>query len=254
MIYRATVIANTDPLKMGRVLIVIPGRLTQGVWASYASPFGGPTNSGGFVAIPEVNSTVLVAEVANHEDVIGKYIWFACLYDNPDESQLDNLIPKADEVYGDEGIPHKVILKSRGGNWIELSDPYPLVDADHEDLIRIQTSEGKRLILDSTLNQAKMVLVDESGNGLEVSDDGGIAELKANSVHLTAKDQDIYITVNEGNGDISIIHNGDGKISVETLNGDIDLKAPQGSINIEAPAINLTGQNVKIETERLDII
>ena len=256
MIYRATVISNEDPLRMGRLLVVVPNMLTEPIWVSYAAPVGSPAGGGGLVAIPEMNTTVLIAGVSNDDDIeFEEYIWFAAVYDNPSINLADDLVPKGSSVYGKPGVPHKYILKSPGGNWIEISDPYPIVDADHEDLIRLQTSEGKRLILDSTLGKSKMVLVDENGNGLEVVDDGGIAELKSNSVHITGKDQDIYVTLNDGEGDISIIHNGKGNVKVESLNGDIELSAPRGSIKLDAPDIELTADRIKIDaSERVDFL
>lgn len=255
MIYRANVVANQDPLKTGRLLVIIPNIMGHAIWVPYASPFASPAGGGGFVAIPNINTTVLVAGIQNGEEELPEYVWFAALYDNHSDELPDDQIAKGGEVYGKEGIPHKYILKSPGGNWVEISDPYPLIDADHEDLIRLQTSEGKRLILDSTLGKSKMVLGDENGNGLSVVDDGGIAELKANSIHITGKDQDIYITLNDGDGDISIIHNGNGNIKVESLNGDVELVASKGSIKLEAPDIELTGDRIKIEaTERVDFL
>lgn len=255
VIYRATVASNEDPLRMGRLLVTIPNKISRAIWVNYASPFASPAGGGGLVAIPQPNTTVLLAEVQNHEEEMAEYIWFAAVYDNPEVYLADDLIAKGGEVYGKEGIPHKYLLKSPGGNWIEISDPYPLVDAEHEDLIRLQTSEGKRLILDSTLGKSKMILADENANGLSVVDDGGIAELKANSVHITGKDQDIYITLNDGEGDISIIHNGKGNVKVESLNGDVELVASKGSIKLQAPDIELTGDRIKIEaTQRVDFL
>jgi hypothetical protein len=255
MVYLARVISNVDPLKMGRLLVILNGVMSKAIWVSYASPYASPTGGGGFVAIPDINSSVLVAKVVDGEDPdnsIGEYVWFATLYDN-NRVDLEDQIPKGEEVYGKEGIPHKLIWKSPGGNWIEISDPYPVVDADHEDLVRIQTSEGKRLILDSTLSKQKIVLADENGNGLQIEDEGGVAELKCNSVHITGKDQDIYINLNEGDGDISIIHNGNGNVNVESSSGNIELSAPRGSIKLNAPDVEISGDRIKIAaTERVD--
>lgn len=249
MILKGIVVDNKDNLGLGRLLVLIPGAFEKAIWCYYGSPIGSPAGGGGFVAIPEPNSEVLVAEVKNHPDQFPEYVWFAVVYSPGSYEDADTFIPKGWEVYKETGIPRKYIFKSPGGNFIEISDT--VGDKYNESLIRLKTKNGKTLILDDTLTSSRILISDEKGNGIEITEKGGMIKALANNVHLTAKDGDVLISIANGEGTIQIVNTGSGNIEVETTSGDISMDSGSGNIKLKGQMIEIDGQDINFNVGRV---
>ncbi len=67
-IYHGTVIDRTDPLKLGRVRIAIPGVVDESAWAFPAATGGGGSAGRGFFVVPELHADVMVMFVLGDPD------------------------------------------------------------------------------------------------------------------------------------------------------------------------------------------
>lgn len=252
MIHKGMVIDNQDPLFMGRLNVFIPGVFDKAIWCAYASPVGSYVGGGGMVAIPEINTEVLIAAASNSEDQFFEYLWFAAVYRQGNPADDDTFIPKGDQVYKETGLPRKYIWKSPGGHTIEMSD----TQGEHynESLIRLETAGGKVLIMDDTYQNPRISILNKSKNGFELTDQGELLKIASKTVHIISKGNDVLIQVNEGGGNVSIINNGKGDVSIETQSGDIQLKSGSGNIDIEGTEVNIKASNLKVTADRVDYL
>lgn len=158
-IYRALVVDNEDPMKVGRVKVRVYS--IHGIsdvsdenlpWATYCSPFGS-ANSGSFI-IPEVNNTVYVAfEGGNPQYPL--YIGTAYSTGKSDSYLVGNTSGRKRNVRARtvekpvEAINNdvKVLYKSSKGSIIMFED------TDGNECIRIQDAMGQCIGLKSPLTE-----------------------------------------------------------------------------------------------------
>ena len=109
--YRGTVIANVDPLRMGRLMVMVPdvSNILPSTWAMPCLPFAGIQS--GFYAVPEIDSGVWIEFEQGDPDYP---IWVGCYWGSAAE------VP-ALALAAPPGVP-QVLIQTTGQNTVLVSD------------------------------------------------------------------------------------------------------------------------------------
>lgn len=176
--YRAFVVDNADPEKLGRLKLKIPGVLGSEVvsgWAWPCAPYGGAANQG-FYFIPEVDSAVWVEFESGSLD---SPIWVGTFWAKPGGNSE---LPKPNGVDGTEesdvqSPPTRKIIKTLKGHTIQLED------ADDGDLVMLYEATNKNLIV----MNADGIKITESTNKTTITlNDSGLKVEAAKDIELKA--------------------------------------------------------------------
>jgi hypothetical protein len=189
--YRATVVDNVDPLRIGRLTMRVPNLLGKEVvtgWAMPCVPYGGAANQG-LLFIPDIGGGVW-AEFEGGE--LQWPIWSGTWWSNPaNESGLPK--PNAADGAEDGSVqdpPTRKIIKTAKGHTLQFEDAdgkelVTLVEAEHKHVITldsdgIKVTDGKSGHV-ITLDATGIAIKDGVSSGNEVvMDSGGVTISDAN--------------------------------------------------------------------------
>ena len=252
-LYKAQVTDNTDFLGRGRFLAYCKELGAEEFWVNYVSPYKGDWR-GGFVAIPDVGSEILIAGLTTGT-ISQDWYYMGSIFGVRDSSISadEELIPKGytgnvipdKEAYKAKDYPQRLLFQDKAGNKLVLSNAF---NSDYMSRkAEVQSSLGKTLSLDDGKSDAAMLL-NEHGDGIKIGS-GRSALRGARSIELEcpgsqkmiSKFGDIELTVVDGR-EIDIINNSGGD---KRDSNDTDSKGhagKYGNINIssEYNDINLT--------------
>jgi uncharacterized protein involved in type VI secretion and phage assembly len=185
--YRAIVVDNQDPSKLGRLKLRVPSVLGPDVvtgWATPCASYGGAADQG-FLFVPARDAAVW----AEFEEGDPEFpLWVGAYWSRPgDESQL----PKPQNSDGTEQSdvqdpPTCKIIKTAKGHTIQFED------ADGAEMVLIREGQNGHLV---TLDQNGITIVDKDkntilldGNGVKITDTtGNTVEMTGSAFTLTAK-------------------------------------------------------------------
>ncbi len=159
------------------------------------------------------------------------------------ENKMQNLIRTmaGNEILMDDtNEKSQVQIKSTDGNSV-------LID-DKDDRILITTTNKHTLTLDDKNENIEVKTKD--GHILKMDDKEKVVSIKTTDGHLiSVSDKDKKMVIKDEGGKNSItIDIGADKIIVETKNGNIDLHAPKGTIDIKAKALTIkTTEDTSLE-------
>jgi hypothetical protein len=239
--------------------------------ADYASPIGGPGH--GFFAIPTIGTKVLVANGSLPIEgplPEGGWIWFACVQENDimesarvsSPRQWDKKpayesswgTPDRDKAYGgDEGYPCQYILMTPKGHKLVLSDRVGQAaekDNTSDDSISIQSSNGKKVVLDETTRAngaGDMILIQDdskkdSKNRIRIQtgmDDKHSSPIGQDSIEVFAN-KNVVVHTDAGAINISVGQGSDGPFNDSDLVidnqglGNIQVKSHGGNVDVES--------------------
>lgn len=176
--YRATVVDNQDPEKLGRLKLQIPSILgtRQSDWALPCMPFGGGSDHG-FFMVPEIDAQVWVEF---EEGDIDRPIWTGTFWQSGDD-----VPPEADV----EEMSTRLI-KTPCGHILQFDDK----DGEEKILLRHKTEAELTIDENGTL-----VLTDAGGGTVTLDADSGqilIEDTNGNTISLTSSGT----TLEDGNG------------------------------------------------------
>lgn len=160
--YRAFVVDNEDPEKLGRLKLKVPSVLGDAVvtgWAMPCVPYGGAGNLG-MLFVPKRDDGVWVEF---EEGDLEFPIWVGTFWSKPGgESEL----PKPNDEEGKEidiqSPPTRKIIKTKKGHTLQLED------ADGEEMVLLYEAHNKHII---TLNKNGIRVKDAKGNMIEMNDE-----------------------------------------------------------------------------------
>lgn len=254
MLHKAQVTSNTDFLKKGRFLAHCKSISNNEFWVTYVSPYKADFR-GGFVAVPDVGSEVLIAATTSEQDKYAvNWYYMGSVYGDRD-SDLDTTgelvqeytrheLPDK-EIYKAKDSPDRLLLQDKSGNKVLLSNSsnpeYMSKKAE------VQSSLGKTLSLDDGKSDSSMLL-NEHGDGIKISS-GRTALRGARSIELEcpgsqkiiSKFSDIELTVVDGR-EIDIVNASTGDKRDSDDKDSTGHAGKYGNINIssEHNDINLT--------------
>ena len=185
--YRAIVVDNQDPSRLGRLRVKVPSVLGPDVvtgWATPCAPYGGAVDQG-FLFVPERDAGVWVEF---EEGDLEFPICVGTYWSRPgDQSQLPK--PQGDDGTEQDEVqdpPTRKIIKTLKGHTIQFED------ADDKEAVLVREGTSGHLI---TMDQDGITIVDKnqnmillSGDGVKITDTTGNAvEMTGSTFTLTAK-------------------------------------------------------------------
>ncbi|MGH7597042.1 MAG: phage baseplate assembly protein V [bacterium] len=162
--YRAFVVDNADPENRGRLRLRVPSILGNEVvsgWALPCAPYGGAANQG-FFFIPEVDAGVWVEFEAGNLDYP---VWVGTFWSKPGGTT------EVPQPADGQSPPTSKMIKT-------LKHTIELADEDGSEAIKIEDSNGNKIILDS--NGTK--IEDKNGNKITLDSSGMQVEDKNSNV------------------------------------------------------------------------
>ena len=176
--YRAIVVDNQDPSRLGRLKLKVPSVLGPDLvtgWATPCVPYGGAADQG-FLFVPEREAGVWVEF---EEGDLEFPIWVGTYWSRPgDESQL----PKPQRGDGTEqdkvqDPPTRKIIKTLKGHTIQFED------ADDEEAVLVREGRNGHLV---TMNKDGITIVDKKQNTILLNDNGvKITDATGNAIKMT---------------------------------------------------------------------
>jgi uncharacterized protein involved in type VI secretion and phage assembly len=131
--YRGTVVANEDPMMIGRLMVIVPdvSNIIPSTWAMPCLPFAGIQN--GFYAVPAIGSGVWVEYEQGDPDYP---IWTGCFFGTPAETPalalatppglqaivIQTVGQNTLMISDTPGPTGGILLKAQSGAMISLSD------------------------------------------------------------------------------------------------------------------------------------
>ena len=217
--YRAFVVDNDDPSKLGRLKLHVPSVLGNEVvtgWALPCAAYGGDANNGALF-VPEVGAGVWVEF---EEGDLEFPIWVGTFWSSPSGNSE---LPKPNAADGSEdgevqSPPTRKIIKTKKGHTLQFED------ADGDDLILLhEATNGHTIKLDA--------------DGIKIVDGAHTHEVEMSSSGITVKD---------GTNSNTITLDSAG-MKLETVSG-AKIEFTSAGITIDAGAgiLTLTGMLVKI--------
>lgn len=247
------VVSNTDFLNLGRLMVQCD--LESAITVKYTSPYLA-NKSGGFIAIPEVGSQILICKPDNAED------WFyigstpepgfgEILGTGFDKTKEGPLFDK--RIYRARTSPQRQVFSSPKGNKLVLSDEYR---ADYANIkVALESSQGKKIELNDSPEIDSVIIRDETGQArIKISStSNGPTAAKSIEIeclgplNLISRQSEIRLHVVDGK-EINIINESTGaqrggssdstpgNINVISKNGDINMtvKSKNGIIRLDA--------------------
>ena len=135
---------------------------------------------------------------------------------------------------------------------IQTTDTHKILMDDTNDIIQVETKEGKNTMKMDNANQF-VSIVTETGHTLKMDDANCVVGIQTSVGHKVNLDDDAgLITIQDASGDHTIQIDESGLISIQTT-GDIAMQA-DGNIDMEAEEINMHGKSgVNIKSSRGDV-
>jgi len=176
--YRAVVVDNMDPRRLGRLRVKVPGVLGPDVvtgWATPCAPYGGAADQG-LLFVPERDAGVWVEF---EQGDVEFPIWVGTYWSRPgDESQLPK--PQAEDGAERTDVqdpPTRKILKTLKGHTVQFED------ADGVEAVLVREGVTGHLI---TMDKRGITIVDKNQNRVLLDDDGvKITDATGNAIALT---------------------------------------------------------------------
>jgi len=168
--YRAFVVDNDDPEKLGRLKVTIPSVLGSEVvtgWATPCTPYAGSMNQG-FLFIPEIDAGVWIEF---EEGDLEFPIWVGSFWCKPDG---DSELPKPNDSEGVEEAEIETpitrkIIKTLKGNSIQFEDK------DGEEMVTIVNKIDDDIRNVITMNSTGVTIINqydsENSNKIEMTAD-----------------------------------------------------------------------------------
>jgi len=161
--YRGIVVANEDPVRLGRLKVKVPSVLGDQVvtgWATPCAPYGGAADQG-FLFIPQIDALVWVEF---EEGDLEFPIWVGTFWADPGSGTQ---LPKPQSADGTEEaevpkLPTRKIIKTLKGHTIQFED------AEGKESILIREGGQGHLI---TMNSDGVKITDATGNSIEMTGD-----------------------------------------------------------------------------------
>lgn len=218
--YRGLVADNRDPLRLGRLKLKVPSVLGDhdecGTdWAWPCVPYGGFADQGAFF-IPDIGAKVWVEFEEGNLDLP---IWVGTFWSRPNDTTDIPAEAQAMEDDGNGPSPERRVLKTHVGHVLEFSDVagQETVQVRHKDGAMIHLDEkGSALVVNKegslvylNADGKELVIVDQHGNSMRMSDsgttitnkDGSVVDLAGKAVQVIAKNVHIRSeTVSLGEG------------------------------------------------------
>jgi uncharacterized protein involved in type VI secretion and phage assembly len=178
--YRATVVDNQDPAKLGRLKLRVPSVLGGDVvtgWATPCAPYGGASDQG-FLFIPDIGAGVW-AEF--EEGDLEFPIWAGTFWSQP---KSDTEIPKPNK--GSDGTeesavqdpPTSKIVKTAKGHTLQMED------ADGSEMILVREGKKGHFL---TMDQNGITVTDANSNTIQFTSDGiKVQDTNQNKVEMTS--------------------------------------------------------------------
>src|SRR6266536_570716 len=150
--YRAIVVDNQDPSRLGRLRLKVPSVLGPDVvtgWATPCAPYGGAADQG-FLFVPERDAGVWVEF---EEGDLEFPIWVGTFWTRPDAASQ---LPRPQQADGSEQAdvqdpPTRKVIKTLKGHTIQFED------ADGEELVTIVEAVNGNVI---TMDQQGITITD----------------------------------------------------------------------------------------------
>jgi uncharacterized protein involved in type VI secretion and phage assembly len=188
--YRALVVDNEDPEKLGRLRVRVPSVLGDQVvtgWASACVPWGGDMNRG-FLFVPDVGAGVWIEF---EEGDLEFPVWVGTFWSKPGG---DSEVPKPN---GPDGVeagavqdpPTRRIIKSTRGHTVQMED------AEDDGELRILVCDGQNE--NRILFSSKGITITGRDNTVTMGDDGVVIEDRNGN---TVTQESSGTTVKDANG------------------------------------------------------
>jgi type VI secretion system secreted protein VgrG len=135
---------------------------------------------------------------------------------------------------------------------LRTADGHMAVLDDKEDEIRIVTTKGHTIVLDDA---EKRIFVGTVGGHTLILDDDKkqISATTTKGHYITIDDDSENITLSDADGkNMFVIDIGSNKLIIKTQDGDIDIHAPSGAIDIKAKSLTIhTEADTKVEANNI---
>jgi hypothetical protein len=233
----AEVASTVDPMEQGRFSATIDGVIRTII---YTSPYLGPAGEGGFAAIPEPGSKILVSM-----DTTGKIYYLSTIAENPDSGDAANYqdtLPNTTNTYSKKGSPQTVTLESPRGNRLVLDDSENPKEFNLK--AELQSADGKKVSLNDTPDKDCILIRNEYGDKIKLqtgpSNFSASRSLEVDTLgpqyHL-CRESGIEIKVQEGK-EIDIVNESNGTNAPgynQFHAGNINIKSQNRDVNVAAP-------------------
>lgn len=252
----AEVKSNKDIMEMG-IFYVSNKHNNIEFKVYYVSPYLAG-DQGGFIAIPEVGSRVLICQPNGENEwyYLGTTSNFGMggSLSNSNRSQ-HNPLPDT-KTYKARGVPQRFVFKTPRGNALILSDEY---NPDYFDLkAELRTASGKSIKIIDSPKVDCIIIENEHGDKIKISSTANDAtapraiELECRGmINITSRESSLNLKVIDGK-ELNIINNSSGSkragandptpgninITSETSDVNITVKSDTGSIFLESTGDN----------------
>lgn len=266
----AEVRSRVDPGRSGafRAKVDAEGNDEQTVY--YVSPYGS-NGAGGFVAVPEVGTRVLVCKPT------GATSWYylgSTFSQEPREVEggkipdteampLERIDP---EMYKARGIPMRYVFKSPQGAGLTMSDEYNPEYFNRK--VELVSTQNKKVVLHDAPGVDSIQIDSGNGSRITLTDDPQNQSLAARSIQVESVGPQKYIcsesqtdvVVGEGGRELQLLNNANGvswgdsanagNVNVQSKWKDVNVftQAEQGRIFIECLDSGGSNQQIVIET------
>jgi uncharacterized protein involved in type VI secretion and phage assembly len=178
--YRATVVDNQDPSKLGRLKLKVPSVLGSDVvtgWATPCTPYGGAADQG-FLFIPDVGAGVWTEF---EEGDLEFPIWVGTFWSQPNsetEIPKPNKASDGSEESSVQDPPTSKIIKTAKGHTLQFED------ADGSEMILIREGKKGHFL---TMDQNGITVTDADSNTIQFTSGGiKIQDTNNNKIEMTS--------------------------------------------------------------------
>ncbi len=246
--------SNTDVNSLGRMLVKID-EFDQAIEVKYVTPYKAGVN-GGFIAIPEVGSKILVCQTDNYTE---GWFYLGTIVDLPEPSQDPNKVLKGldgetivdKEIYRARQVPQRIVIRSPMGNSLILSDSYNPKYFNVK--AELKSSLGKKIsMIDGGGPEKKLdciLIRNEHGDRIKLTSEGD-TKSAARSLELetrgpqrmVSRESQIDMIVQDGK-EINLVNNSTGMNRApfppdREQYGNINLESKNRDINVTVRAVN----------------
>jgi len=251
-----TVKGNGDILQSGG--ISVESDSGDVIWVKYTTPYLAG-RSGGFIAIPEVGSQVLICRPDNSDD------WFYLgsitspqvgealgggYETSPPRNKEETLFDP--QIYKARGVPQRVVISSAKGNKLTMSDEYA---QDYSNIYtKLESGNGKVLILADSPNANgsadgvdAIILRNEKGDRVKISmsqngsSAGRSIEIEAQGpINIISRESELKLHVVDGK-EINILNESTGSKRIganDPTPGNINITSKNADINVTTNSKN----------------